>query len=159
MGEIGRRQSLIFLCRQHLDRAVGMRHFDPLHTPSGRGLIDQSVDLGGEVLFGCCDANVHGIQKVSDAKQACAQLKGGGGTNFCPVFEELEAMGRTQRPHLIIFLTDGDGPAPDRAPNGMHVIWVIVGQHGRIPYTRGGQEIGWGEQIVVKEPGGKSRAA
>lgn len=114
---------------------------------------------GGEVLFGCCDANVHGIQKVADAKAACAQLKGGGGTNFCPVFDELEQMGRARAPHLIVFLTDGDGPAPALPPSNMHVIWVLVGRHARVPYTAGGKEITWGEQIVVRNPGGKSRAA
>jgi predicted metal-dependent peptidase len=114
---------------------------------------------GGDMLFGCCDANVHGIEKVSDAKQACAKLKGGGGTNFIPVFDELAEMGRHQCPHLIIFLTDGDGPAPDIAPDGLHVIWVLVGKDARVPYTENGSEITWGEQIIVREPGGKSRAA
>jgi len=115
---------------------------------------------GGEVIFGACDASVHGITKVADVKAACAALKGGGGTNFCPVFDELEAMNRMTRPHVVVFLTDGDGPAPERCPDNLHVIWVIVGKHGRIPYTRKGKEIAWGDQIIVQEPGGKtSRAA
>jgi len=113
---------------------------------------------GGEVVFGACDASVHGIKKVRDIKAACAALQGGGGTNFCPVFDELEAMNRGTRPHVVIFLTDGDGPAPAHPPQGVHVIWVLVGRHARVPYTQGGKKIAWGDQIVVPTLGAAKAA-
>lgn len=104
---------------------------------------------GAEVLFGVCDAQVHGIRKVRDPLTACKMLTGGGGTNFVPVFTELFNMPREHRPHVVVFLTDGDGPAPEHAPDGIHVIWVLVGSHACVPYSRRGKPVSWGEQIFV----------
>ena len=106
--------------------------------------------VGSEVMFGVCDANVHGIKKVRDVTAALATLKGGGGTNFCPVFEEVEQMNAGTRPHIVIFLTDGDGPAPAVAPRGVHVVWVLVGSHAVVPYSSYGNPISWGDQIRVE---------
>jgi predicted metal-dependent peptidase len=116
--------------------------------------------VGGSVLFGVCDAQVHGkIEEVPDIKAAIAKLTGGGGTNFVPVFEDLAAMGRARCPNLIVFLTDGGGPAPATPPPGIHVIWVLVGQHAMVPYTDNGKSITWGEQIFVPASGKTKRAA
>lgn len=108
---------------------------------------------GAEVLYGVCDAQVHGkIEAVADIKQALGKLQGGGGTHFTPVFMELERMPREKRPHVVIFLTDGGGPAPDNPPQGMHVIWVLVGDHACVPWKEDGNgQISWGEQIFVKD--------
>src|SRR5690606_21933106 len=103
-----------------------------------------------EVIFGVCDAQVHGrIEKVRDIGQACARLSGGGGTDFVPVFEELMRMRPSHRPNLIVFLTDGDGPAPTRCPPGLSVIWVLVGRDAVVPYDQSHSRIKWGEQIFV----------
>lgn len=107
---------------------------------------------GAEVLLGCCDAEVHGnIEVVTNLKAACAKLEGGGGTDFNPVFREIERMPPASRPHIAIMMTDGGGPAPVVAPRGLIVIWVLIGHHAIVPYSGewGGPSITWGEQIFV----------
>lgn len=115
-----------------------------------------------EVLLGVCDAQMHGkIEPVKDIKEACARLAGGGGTNFVPVFEEIAKMPKEKRPHVIVFLTDGGGPAPARNPlPQIRTIWTLVGDHAEIPWACGangewtdGGRIDWGDQIFVKTPG------
>lgn len=117
---------------------------------------------GASVVFGACDAQVHGkIEKVPNIQAACARLKGGGGTHFTPVFEELEKMGRAEKPHIVIFATDGGGPAPATPPPNLIVIWVLVGSHAEVPWVEGegyggDGRIKWGEQIFVSAEGAQS---
>ena len=107
---------------------------------------------GAEVIFGVCDAQVHGkLDVVKDIREACSRLTGGGGTNFHPVFKALDELPRNRRPNLVVLFTDGDGPAPEHPPEGMHVILVLVGTHAVVPYTTGGKRITWGEQIFVRD--------
>jgi len=118
---------------------------------------------GAEVLLGVCDAQMHGkIEAVKDIREACKRLKGGGGTNFVPVYEELAKMPKEKRPHVIVFLTDGGGPAPAKNPlPEIHTIWVLVGGHAEVPWCASDDgswnydsdnRIKWGEQIFVKAP-------
>lgn len=58
------------------------------------------------------------------------QLKGGGGTNFQPVFDHLNG-GAERLPNLLIYLTDGQGPTVQVPPN-FPVIWVLS-DDGRRP--------------------------
>jgi predicted metal-dependent peptidase len=53
-------------------------------------------------------------------------LKGGGGTNFCPVFEWLDL--QDQHPDLLLYFTDCQGTFPDVVPN-YPVIWLVKGKH------------------------------
>ncbi len=111
---------------------------------------------GASVVFGACDAEVHGrITKVQNVKQACDMLKGGGGTHFTPVFDELAKLPRSEKPHIVIFATDGGGPAPRNPPPNMIVIWVLVGDHAEVPWVEGNHRdrIKWGTQILVKADG------
>ena len=98
--------------------------------------------LGTSVVFMASDAAVHETREVRTAGEAVALLKGGGGTNFTPVFEAVAAL----RPKidLLILITDGDGPAPTEAPHGFETIWVLVGKCATAPCT-------WGRQIFVKD--------
>ena len=48
-------------------------------------------------------------------------IVGGGGTNFIPVFERLE----DSQPQVLLFLTDGFGPAPSKPPP-YPVLWVLT---------------------------------
>lgn len=111
--------------------------------------------VGGDVRFGVCDAEMHGaFQPVASAREALSMLKGGGGTNFNPFFEAATAA--RPQPSVVIFLTDGGGPAP-AAPPPYPVVWVYVGpyvaraavwgQHVRVPFTEG-------EDVSVIEDGG-----
>lgn len=51
------------------------------------------------------------------------KLKGGGGTDFHPVFKELEQ--DFEDPEVLLFLTDGYGSAPKKAPS-YPVIWGVI---------------------------------
>jgi predicted metal-dependent peptidase len=97
--------------------------------------------VGAEVDFVSCDTKVHGLGKIKRIEDAAALCKGGGGTDFRPVFEALEK--RRPKPEVVIFATDGYGPAPERQPNGMKTIWLLIG--GTNPPAP------WGEAIVVEE--------
>jgi predicted metal-dependent peptidase len=95
--------------------------------------------VGAQVDFLACDAEVHVKAKVRHYKQLLGMLKGGGGTDFRPIFAAVERT--TPRPSVFVFCTDGYGPAPAQPPAGMKVIWVLIGGT-QAPAP-------WGEAIVV----------
>lgn len=105
-----------------------------------------------DVMFVACDADISDpikrIDKIEDLKKC---LKGGGGTDFRPVFAAFSKLPKQQRPETIIFITDGGGVAPAAAPQGYTVIWVIVGPYACIPYREDGGQIDWGEIIEIKD--------
>ena len=67
---------------------------------------------------------------------ADARLADGGGTDLCPPFEWLLASDET--PAVMLYLTDGIGPAPERAPP-WPVLWVLV--------PDGSPPAAWGEVV------------
>ena len=69
------------------------------------------------------------------------KIHGRGGTNFCPAF--VEAVKLRPKPQLLIYFTDGCGPAPAKPPMGMEVIWCLMGKHRTVPTT-------WGRVIHVE---------
>lgn len=99
---------------------------------------------GSRVTFLACDASVHSVKQISDWKQIKALLKGGGGTDFNPIFDEVARM--PKRPDVLIIATDGFGPAPAVQPQGMAVIWMLIGSGARSP-------VEWGEVVKVGPAG------
>ncbi len=71
-----------------------------------------------------------------------ALLKGGGGTDMNPIFDELEE--RKIKPGVTIVITDGHIGQMRDEPTFTKVIWVVVGASGntRLP---------WGEVVHVTE--------
>ncbi len=63
-------------------------------------------------------------------------LKGGGGTNFCPVFEWLDL--QDQNPDLLVYFTDCKGRFPEVIPS-YPVIWLVKGK----------DEIPWGQRVQL----------
>jgi predicted metal-dependent peptidase len=61
---------------------------------------------------------------------------GGGGTDFLPVFERLESA----PPKLLVYLTDGEGEAPEQAPP-YPVIWALL--------PSGIRPAAWGESLCL----------
>lgn len=94
---------------------------------------------GTKVTLTVCDADVHGHREIRSLRDV--KLSGGGGTDFRPVFERIER--ERVRPDLLVFMTDGDGPAPASPPIGYRVLWVLIGAHARVPAT-------WGECVRVE---------
>jgi predicted metal-dependent peptidase len=65
-----------------------------------------------------CDAAVHGVQRVTSARQV--ELVGGGGTNMGEGIRAAAAL--RPRPSLVVVLTDGYTPWPSEPPLGLRVI-------------------------------------
>lgn len=101
-----------------------------------RGVVLRS---GAQIRFGACDAAVHELQVVKDWRKLPEMLKGGGGTDFCPIFEAVRKTRKQEKPDVVIVATDGDGSAPARAPDGVKVIWLLVGHKSK--------PCNWGEII------------
>lgn len=110
-----------------------------------RGIL---LATGADVEFCACDAAVHELRPVRDHRQVAKLLKGGGGTDFGPIVEAFCA--RKNPPEVLIIITDGCGPAPAAPPQGVKVIWVLVGKHRSRPYGSAGP-ISWGDFIEIDE--------
>lgn len=70
-----------------------------------------------------CDSAIEGRQNYEPGEEVKLQPVGGGGTDFRPVFDAIEAEGMT--PACLIYLTDLDGRFPDCEP-WYPVIWACV---------------------------------
>ena len=65
-----------------------------------------------------------------------AEIQGGGGTDFRPVFEWLDEQG--QQPELLVYFTDAQGQFPQHEPN-YPVIWLVKGK----------ETVPWGQRIQL----------
>lgn len=71
-----------------------------------------------------------------DAMEVPENIEGGGGTDFRPVFDWVEA--ENMSPNLLVYFTDAEGDFPNAAPN-YPVIWLVKGK-GIVP---------WGERVQL----------
>jgi predicted metal-dependent peptidase len=85
-----------------------------------------------------CDARVDRVdecEETSDLNTIRAKkVPGGGGTSFIPVFAEIDKLGI--QPDALVYLTDGYGSFPDKAPN-YPVIWGSITPKGGVKYPFG----------------------
>lgn len=86
------------------------------------------------------DAAVSHCQRVRLKDLPKIDYTGRGGTNFSPLFAFIQK--KLPRTNLVIVYSDGDGPAPAKAPLGYEVIWCIV----RTPHAR--RPARWGHLVV-----------
>jgi predicted metal-dependent peptidase len=86
-----------------------------------------------------CDAKVHKVDEV-DSSSDIQTLKphGGGGTDFRPVFDWVDQS--NVEPEALVYLTDGMGSFPDRAPR-YPVVWGSIYPQSTYP---------WGDVVNVK---------
>jgi predicted metal-dependent peptidase len=97
--------------------------------------------IGAPATLLSCDCQVAGPpKKIRSVSEAVKCLRGGGGTDFRPLMADVEKL--RPRPGMFIFMTDGDGPAPEAPPAGVLVLWVLMGISKPAP---------WGESVVVEE--------
>ncbi len=59
------------------------------------------------------------------------RVHGRGGTDLRPPLSHAEL--RKVRPDLVVYFTDGHGPAPAAAPPNVEVLWVLTGSAPRVP--------------------------
>jgi predicted metal-dependent peptidase len=90
------------------------------------------------------DTNVHAVRRVSRASQV--ELAGGGGTDMGQGIAAAAAL--RPRPSVIIVLTDGFTPWPDRSPRGIRVVVGLlvqsVGPYASYPPPA------WARTIVIE---------
>jgi len=98
--------------------------------------------IGAPATFLACDTECTTPVKVRDIREIKRHLKGGGGTDFHPVFAAVSKL--RPRPSIFVFITDGCGPAPAEAPKGYRTIWLLTGKGATAP-------VKWGEQIAVDD--------
>ena len=99
--------------------------------------------LCSEVLLLTCDAQVNQVVRLDGFADRLRSLSftGGGGTDFRPVFEYLRAT--RQRPDALLYLSDGHGAYPERAPREYPVLWCLSGG-GKPP---------WGASLLLPSAG------
>jgi len=75
-----------------------------------------------------CDAKVQEVVHFSDTTQPPDpkkwEMRGGGGTDFRPVFDYVQK-NIAEKPDLLLFFTDGMGNVPEKQP-GYPVMWVLT---------------------------------
>lgn len=81
-------------------------------------------------------------RRVSLQDLVKVEVHGRGGTDFRPGIAAADAL--RPRPDLLIYITDGYGPAPRQPPERMVVIWLLVGKDATRPTS-------WGHVIHVEE--------
>lgn len=102
-----------------------------------RGITEQFSNFTINLYF--CDAAIHDhILITANDPWPKSFYKYDGGTNFIPVFEEIDR--KELSISVLVFLTDGEGLFPT-APPEYPVIWILNKEH----------EVPWGIRIVMKE--------
>jgi len=110
--------------------SINQKNLDAFATELG-GL----VDIVDEVHVVSCDAKVQAETTLKGFKSEIMKLnfKGGGGTDFRPVFDAVAK--KKPPPDALVYLTDGLGRFPKTAPR-FPVLWCLTGP-AEIPWGRG----------------------
>ncbi|HIO95985.1 MAG TPA: hypothetical protein EYG67_04115 [Campylobacterales bacterium] len=78
-----------------------------------------------------CDAKIHNIQRLTPLEPLETTVKGGGGTDFRPVFEYVEMMNEDFK--FLIYFTDGMGTFPTYEPY-IDTLWVMPKTEESVPF-------------------------
>ncbi|WP_456363871.1 vWA domain-containing protein [Priestia aryabhattai] len=94
-----------------------------------------------------CDYGIQSVENFTTVNLDSFVIHGLGGTSFTPVFELAtnkksgDQFTLDEKPDGIVYLTDGEGTAPDYC--GIPTLWVLT-PNGSIPKTESGGLIDWG---------------
>jgi len=83
-----------------------------------------------------CDFKIQNTTRLTPLEPIISSAKGGGSTDFRPVFEYLENLREDFK--FLIYFSDGEGVFPDKKPN-IETLWVLT-KETNIPF---------GEKIVL----------
>ena len=70
-----------------------------------------------------CDYKIQNSSRLTPLEPIISQLKGGGSTDFRPVFEYLENLNEDFK--FLIYFSDGEGIFPQYTPN-IDILWVLT---------------------------------
>ncbi|MEA3499359.1 MAG: VWA-like domain-containing protein [Campylobacterota bacterium] len=79
------------------------------------------------------DAKVHSHYSFQGGEEMDFALKGGGGTDYRPTFEFVEA--NLPMSSMLLYFTDGEGIFP-RIPPAYEVLWALSQNKNKIPFGR-----------------------
>jgi len=79
------------------------------------------------------DAKVHSHHTFMGGEEMDFPLKGGGGTDYRPTFEYIDA--NIPMSSMLLYFTDGEGIFP-RIPPAYEVIWALSQNKNKIPFGR-----------------------
>lgn len=96
---------------------------------------------GCAARFYACDAAVHSAIDIKNINEAVSALKGGGGTDLDPVFEVIAQESKEERPDILVMITDGFCPIPQKQPEWLFVIYLLVGNSHTNPGFTGNIEV------------------
>lgn len=145
MGWAGEEPRLLATCRPQVEVAVVMDTSGSIDDEAANRILSEVQGVlsalgGAHVTFLSADAAVAGRVRTRSLRTIREHVRGGGGTDFRPALEELATRTRP-RPSVVVYATDGYGPAPDEPPPGMDVIWLL---------TPGGQQpCAWGRVVEM----------
>jgi predicted metal-dependent peptidase len=94
-------------------------------------LEDIRKKFSARVYFVDCDAELYQSRWISPF-QPLPALKGGGGTDFAPVFSHL--LEKRIKPDYCVFFTDGYGNFGSDPTNQFKVLWVLTNQEVQPPF-------------------------
>ena len=87
-----------------------------------RGILNSYPHLECELYY--ADADVYGAYELNPDSEI-PQPKGGGGTSFVPFFQKISNCWDGMTTSVCVYLTDGYGTFPNRAPE-LPVLWVVT---------------------------------
>ena len=117
-------------------------------------LINLVVEMNLRVNVICCDADVQNVFELTSTMtldEVGAQLKGGGGSDFCPAFRHMEDNEQDYGDTLVIAFTDGAIYVPAAMPICLRdVLWVSIegpppAPWGHAVLLNGDNEVTWQE--------------
>jgi predicted metal-dependent peptidase len=90
-----------------------------------KGIMNAYEHIQARLFY--ADSNCHGPYPLSKADRGMPKAIGGGGTNFAPFFEAVNAHppARPDTARLLVYLTDGFGNFPQTPPEHP-CLWVVV---------------------------------
>jgi len=86
-----------------------------------------------------CDSKIHSHRRFYPGDPLLYEIRGGGGTDFRPVFHFIES--RIDHPTLLLYFTDAEGRFPEIAP-AFDTLWVL-------PHDA---EVPFGEKLILDSP-------
>jgi predicted metal-dependent peptidase len=110
-----------------------------------------------ELFVTSCDTQVYDVVKYDVYDYPSADelpIKGGGGTDFRPIFEKVEEYmtdGKCEKPSVLVLVTDTYGPFPEKDP-GYFTVVLVPSTVGRYWGGNGNYSVPeWAELVVMED--------
>ena len=97
-----------------------------------RGIFS-AVGISSGIWVLPCDSKVHEVEKIRSFDLTKLRIKGGGGTNMSVGIAE--ALTIRPRANIVITLTDGATPWPDRKPVGSIIFLTVLTSQSFLSYV------------------------